>query len=62
LQPGLSPQTGKKVISFRIGERDFLFFFKKKELAETMEVEEAGPIAPDKNLRARNTRLKGLGN
>ena len=27
-----------------------------------MEVEEAGPIAPDKNLRARNTRLKGLGN
>jgi len=50
------------VISFRIGERDFLFFFKKKELAETMEVEEAGPIAPDKNLRARNTRLKGLGN
>jgi len=27
-----------------------------------MEVEEAGPIASDKNLHARNTRLKGLGN
>ena len=25
-----------------------------------MEVEEAGPIAPDKNLHARNTRLKGF--
>jgi hypothetical protein len=25
-----------------------------------MEVEEARPIAPDKNLHARNTRLKGV--
>ena len=25
-----------------------------------MEVEEAGPIAPDKNFHARNTRLKGF--
>jgi len=56
LQPGLSSQTGKKVISFKVGERDFF----KKKLAGTMEVEEAGSIAPDKNLHARNTRLNGF--
>jgi hypothetical protein len=46
------------VISFKVGERDF--FYIKRKTAGTMEVEEARQIAPDKNLHARNTRLKGV--